>query len=370
LADYFQSVISDHIVTGTFEKTLLAADEISRSTAARPDFLLLALLIALIVLMLWSLTLGRYPVSLTDVVRVISTTNPFDASRSAEDQPWVIVEIIRLPRVLLATLCGMGVALAGAVMQGVFRNPLVGPEITGVTAGAALGGAGAIILGFSTLGMVTSAFGVGLSAVLVAFLLAQATGRQSPLPLVLSGIIVTGFCSSLLGLVQTFADPTLELQSIIYWLLGSFAGATFTKVLIVGSITLVAGTLLLALRWRLNLLSLSEDDARALGINISLLRWVMLGLASLIVASQVSVSGGIGWVGLIVPHFARLLVGPEHSRLLPASALLGGIYVLGLDDIARQMGSHEIPIGLLTSFVGAPVFAFLFWRYEARGWSD
>lgn len=233
-----------------------------------------------------------------------------------------------------------------------------------------IGGVGAIILGFSTVGIVASAFGVGLSAVALAFLLARATGRQSALPLVLSGIIVTGFCSSLLGLAQTFADPTLELQSIVFWLLGSFSGATFTKVLVIGSITLVAGTLLLALRWRLNLLSLQEDDARALGINVAPLRWTMLALASLIVAAQVSVSGGIGWVGLIVPHFARLLVGPEHSRLSPASALLGGLYVLGLDDLARQMGSHEIPIGLLTSFVGAPVFAFLFWRYEARGWSD
>lgn len=342
----------------------------NRSYAARSDFFLLALLVALILLMLWSLTIGRYPVSLPEVIRVITSTNPFQADRSAVDQPWVIVEIIRLPRILLATLCGMGVALAGAVMQGVFRNPLVGPEITGVSAGASLGGAGAIILGFSTIGIVTSAFGVGLSAVLLAFLLAQATGRQSALPLVLSGIIVTGFCSSLLGLVQTFADPTLELQSIVYWLLGSFSGATFTKVLVIGSITLVAGTLLLSLRWRLNLLSLQEDDARALGINIAPLRWTMLGLASLIVAAQVSVSGGIGWVGLIVPHLARLLVGPEHSRLLPASALLGGLYVLALDDLARQVGSHEIPIGLLTSFVGAPVFAFLFWRYEARGWSD
>lgn len=342
----------------------------NRSFAARSDLLLLALLIVLIALMLWSLTIGRYPVSLSDVIRVITSTNPFAATRSAADQPWVVVEIIRLPRILLATLCGMGVALAGAVMQGVFRNPLVGPEITGVSAGASLGGAAAIILGFSTVGIVASAFGIGLAAVLVAFLLAQATGRQSALPLVLSGIIVTGFCSSLLGLVQTFADPTLELQSIVYWLLGSFSGATFTKVLVVGSITLVAGTLLLSLRWRLNLLSLQEDDARALGINISTLRWVMLGLSSLIVAAQVSVSGGIGWVGLIVPHLARLIVGPEHSRLLPASALLGGIYVLGLDDLARQIGSHEIPIGLLTSFVGAPMFAFLFWRYEARGWSD
>ncbi len=338
--------------------------------AAHPEIFLLALLVALIVLMFGSLTIGRYPVSLSEIIRSIISTNPFVAARSAADQSWVVVEVIRLPRILLACLCGMGVALAGAVMQGVFRNPLVGPEITGVSAGASLGGASAIVLGFSTIGIVASAFSLGLTAVLLAFLLARVTGRQSALPLVLSGIIVTGFFSSLLGLVQTLADPTLELQSIVYWLLGSFAGATFAKVLIVGSIMLVAGSLLLALRWRLNLLSLHDDDARALGINVAALRWGMLGLSSLLVAAQVSVSGGIGWVGLIVPHFARFLVGPEHSRLLPASAIIGGIYVLALDDVARLMGSHEIPIGLLTSFVGAPVFAFLFWRYEARGWSD
>jgi iron complex transport system permease protein len=252
----------------------------------------------------------------------------------------------------------------------VFRNPLVGPEITGATSGASLGGAIAIILGLSTVGVVASAFCLGMAAVIAAFALAQASGRTSALPLVLAGVIVSGFCSSLLGMVQTFADPTLELQSIIYWLLGSFAGASFQKVLVIGSITLVAGSLLLALRWRINLLSLGDADALSLGVSINVLRWVLLVLASLIVAAQVSVSGGIGWVGLIVPHIARLLVGPDHACLLPASALLGGLYVLGLDDLARILGSHEVPIGLLTGLIGAPIFAYLFWRYEARGWGN
>lgn len=352
------------------ERGILGAAEGYDRDAARADVFLLVLFLALVALMLWSLTIGRYPISLAEVGRVVFSTNPFDAARSAADKPWVVVEVIRLPRILLATLCGMGVALSGAVMQGVFRNPLVGPEITGVSSGASLGGALAIMLGFSMAGIVLTAFCLGISAVVVAFVLARASGQTSALPLVLAGIIVSGFCSSLLGVVQTFADPTLELQSIVYWLLGSFAGATFQKVLVIALITLAAGSLLLALRWRINLLSLGDADALSLGVNINVLRWALLGLASLIVAAQVSVSGGIGWVGLIVPHIARLLVGPDHARLLPASALLGGLYVLGLDDLARTLGSHEIPIGLLTGLIGAPVFAYLFWRYEARGWGN
>jgi iron complex transport system permease protein len=169
------------------------------------------------------------------------------------------------------------------------------------------------------------AFASGLLALFAAFGLARLAGQARALALVLSGVIVGGFCGALVGLLQTLADPMGKLPSIVYWLLGSFAGATHEKVAIVAGVTLVAGTLLLALRWRINLLSLSETDARALGVNVALLRWGLMSLVALLVAAQVSVSGGVGWVGLIVPHLARMLVGPEHTRLLPAAVFLGGI---------------------------------------------
>jgi iron complex transport system permease protein len=280
-----------------------------------PDLLPLGLFAALVLLILFSLTLGRYPVPFLDVARIVFTTFPINAKGDYTKAPWVVVEIVRMPRILLVTLCGMGLALSGAAMQGVFRNPLVGPEIAGVSSGAALGGVLAIMLSWSALGIVGLAFGFGLLALVIAFGLARLAGRASALALVLSGVIVGGFCAALIGLMQTLADPMVKLPSIVYWLLGSFAGATYEKVALIAGVTLFAGTLLLALRWRINLLSLGEVDAQALGINVNLLRWGLIGLVALLVAAQVSVSGGVSWVGLIVPHLARMLIGPEHTKL-------------------------------------------------------
>lgn len=322
----------------------------------------------LFLLMLFSLTLGRYPVPFGDVARIVLTTFPIDAVGDYDNAPWVVVEIVRMPRILLVTLCGMALAMSGAAMQGVFRNPLVGPEIAGVSSGASLGGVAAIVLSWPPLGIVGLAFGSGLAALAAAFVLARLAGRGGALALVLSGVIIGGFCSSLVGLLKTLADPLVKLPSIVYWLLGSFAGATYEKVAIVAGVTLVAGTLLLALRWRINLLSLGETDAKALGVDVDALRWGLMGLVALLVAAQVSVSGVVGWVGLIVPHLARMMVGPEHTRLLPTAAALGGLYLLAIDDIARSLTEQEIPIGLLTSAVGAPIFAFLFWKTQSKGW--
>ena len=347
--------------------SLIAPIHASRGRAV--DVLPLALFATLILLMLFSLTLGRYPVPFFDVARIVFTTFPINARGEYTNAPWVVVEIVRMPRILLATLCGMGLALSGAAMQGVFRNPLVGPEIAGVTSGASLGGVVAIMLSWPSLAVTGLAFGSGLLALAAAFGLARLAGRASTLALVLSGVIIGGFCSALTGLAQTLADPMVKLPSIIYWLLGSFAGASYEKVALVASVTLVAGTLLLAMRWRINLLSLGETDAEALGVNVEVLRWSLMGLVALLVAAQVSVSGGVGWVGLIVPHLARMLVGPEHTRLLPTAAFLGGIYLLGMDDIARSLTEQEIPIGLLTSVVGTPIFALLFWKTQSKGWA-
>jgi iron complex transport system permease protein len=322
------------------------------------------LFIALIVLMLCSLTVGRYAVSLADVVRVVLATNPISADTFYDDKAWVAVIIVRMPRVLLATICGMGLALSGAAMQGVFRNPLIGPEIAGVSSGAALGGVVAIVLGYGFVGVVGLSFATGLLALAGAFALAVVAGRANTLALVLSGVVVGGFCSALVGLVQTIADPATKLPSIIFWLLGSFADATYDKATLAAAVTLLAGGATMALRWRINVLSLGDDDAKALGINVAALRWILLSLVAVMVAAQVSVSGGVGWIGLIIPHFARLLVGPDHVRLLPTAAALGGIYLLAMDTIARSAIGQEIPIGLLTSAIGAPVFALMLWRNQ------
>jgi iron complex transport system permease protein len=345
------------------------AKSASKWSVWRGDLTVMGLFVILCAMMLLSLTLGRYPVPLRDIVRILFTTSPLHAMGQYSDAPWVVVEIVRIPRILVVALCGMGLALSGAAMQGVFRNPLVGPEIAGVSAGASFGGVLAIMLSLPLLGVVGLAFGFGMLALTIAFALARLSGSGSMLALVLSGVIIGTFFSALVGLMETFADPSTKLPTIIYWLLGSFAGATYEKLAIVSGAILIAGTLLLMLRWRINLLSLGEDDATQLGVNVNALRWGIIALVAMIVAAQVSVSGGVGWVGLIIPHLARMLVGPEHGKLLPASAFLGGIYLLAMDDIARSVGHQEIPIGLLTAVIGAPIFAFLFWKTQGKGWA-
>lgn len=335
----------------------------------RAELLIPSLFVLLLGLAIGSLTLGRYHIEVWEVARILFTTMPIGATGHYSDTPWVLVEIVRLPRILLVTLCGMGLALAGAALQGVFRNPLVAPEVCGVSAGASFGGVLAIVLGWSAVGTVTLAFCFGMGALVIAFSLAQIAGRRDILALILAGFITGAFFGALVGLAESLVDPATKLPSIVYWLLGSFANATYEKVSIVAIVTLAAGALLMALRWRINLLSLGETDAQALGINVGVLRWSVVALVSLLVAAQVSVSGVVGWVGLIIPHLARMLVGPEHSRLLPASAFLGGLFLLAMDDIARSATEQEIPIGLLTAIIGAPVFALLFWKLQGRGWA-
>ncbi len=328
------------------------------------------LLILLLLIVVSLATLGRYPLTVGQVIHVLLTTTPFGARGEFTNTPWVVVEIVRLPRILLVSLCGAGLALAGAAMQGVFRNPARLAGYRRGTAGAACGGVIAILLGFAASGIVGTAFLFGFGALALAFMLARLSGRAGTLALILAGVVIGSFFGSVLGLLEYLASGRPELPQIIYWLLGSFAGRDPTRKSRSSPPRWPsAGTLLLALRWRINVLSLDELDAAALGINSGILRWVIIGLVSLIVAAQVSVSGGVGWVGLVVPHLARMLVGPDHVRLLPTSALLGAIYLLVMDDIARSVGTQEIPIGLLTSAVGTPVFAFLFWKLGDRGWT-
>ncbi|MDR1921230.1 MAG: iron ABC transporter permease [Candidatus Adiutrix sp.] len=325
---------------------------------------------ALAVLMLLSLLIGRYPVSAGEAFHIVFVS-PFVEQAATEDTRWIVVQILRLPRILLATMAGLGRAMAGGAMQGVFRNPLVGPEILGVSSGAAFGGVLAIFLGFGELPQIAaSAFAFGCLALVLAFILAGAARQHGVIGLVLAGLIIGGFFGSATGLLTYMADPETKLPNIVYWLMGSFAAATYDQVAFMAAVSLVAMPPLLGLSWRINILSLGDADAKALGVKINFLRWLIVVLVSLVVAAQVAVSGGVGWVGLIMPHLARMLVGPDHVKLLPVSSLLGGIYLLLMDDLARSLTGGEIPIGLLTSMIGTPVFAFFFIKLHGKGWSN
>ncbi len=330
-----------------------------------PRVKIAALAILLVVVAVVSLGIGRYDIPFLRVLQILR------AWISAPEVPVTATEAnvvftVRMPRILLALLTGAGLALSGATLQGVFRNPLVGPQVMGVSSGAAFGGTLAILLSFSRYGLLGAAFAFGLSALVIVYALNGIVARRNILALVLAGVVVSGFFGALVSLVQYLADTEDKLPAMVFWLLGSFATANWEKLWLIAGPVVIGSLLLLGLRWRINLLSIGDEDARALGINVEPLRWLILVLVSCIVAAQVAVSGIVGWVGLVVPHMARMLVGPDHRVMMPASLLIGALYLLVIDTIARTATGSEIPLGILTALIGTPVFALVL-RQTQRG---
>ncbi len=326
-----------------------------------------ALILILAFCALLSLGIGRYPVSPEHCLLIL--LEPLTGQHPAISDPErQVIMAVRVPRTLLAMGAGAALALCGATLQGVFRNPLVDPHIIGVSSGAAFGGTLAILLSLPVTGLLLSSFLFGMLTLLLIFMLTSAIARRNILALVLTGVILSGFFSAWVSLLQYLADTEEKLPNIIFWLMGSFATADSQKLWTLLVPLMLAGSALLALRWRINLLSLGEEDAATLGINVQATRWWVLTLCALIVAAQVAVSGNIGWVGLVIPHIARLIVGPDHRRLLPASATLGALYMTGIDGLARTLSASEIPLGILTALIGAPLFAILLRRAQLRGW--
>ncbi|MDR1607564.1 MAG: iron ABC transporter permease [Deltaproteobacteria bacterium] len=334
--------------------------------SSKRQWLIPVLAVLLMVAIILSLLIGRYDLSAGQAVETLIGDEGEVALNDA-----IVIKTLRLPRALLVVLSGMGLALAGAAMQGVFRNPLVGPEILGVSSGASFGGVLALSLGFSGgAGLIPFSFTFGCGALVLAFVLSKLARQRSSLGLVLAGVVVGGLFGALTGAITYLADPETRLPGLVYWLMGSFATATRESVVFLAAITLITGLPLIGLAWRLNILSLGDSDAAALGLRVELLRWAVVVLVALFVAAQVAVSGGVSWVGLVIPHLGRMLVGPDHARLLPVSALLGGLYLLAMDDLARSLTAFEIPIGLMTSIIGTPVFAFFFVKLRGRGWTN
>lgn len=341
---------------------------LNASSRRAPQAVIAMLAILLVVVAIISLGIGRYDIPFARVVQILW------APISAPDVPVTpteanVVFTVRMPRILLALLTGAGLALSGATLQGVFRNPLVGPQVVGVSSGAAFGGTLAILLSLSRYGLLGSAFAFGLSALVIVYALNGIVARRNILALVLAGVVVSGFFGALVSLVQYLADTEDKLPTMVFWLLGSFATANWEKFSLIAGPVVICGLLLLGLRWRINLLSLGDEDARALGVNVEPLRWLALVLVSCIVAAQVAVSGIIGWVGLVVPHMARMLVGPDHRVMMPASLLIGALYLLIIDTIARTATGTEIPLGILTALIGTPVFVLVLKQTQrgARG---
>lgn len=339
----------------------------SHAPSRKTQLIWATLVVVLIGIAFVSLSVGRFEVPMDHILGILlHRWLPIDGDWAGVEQR--VVELIRMPRLLLAALVGAGLSLCGAALQGALRNPLVGPQIIGVSSGAALGGALAIFFALGTLAVVGNAFLFGVLATAAAYALARAGGRSSVLMLVLAGVVVSAFCASMVSLVTYFANPEDSLPAIVYWLMGSFATASYTKVGIVALALLLAGVPLLLLRFQINILSLGDEEAEALGLNVERLRWLVLTLVAALVAASVSVCGIVDWVGLVIPHFARMLFGPDHRVVLPASMLIGASYMMLIDILARTLTAAEIPLGVLTAVVGAPVFAWLLRRTRATSW--
>lgn len=316
---------------------------------------LLAVLLAIVTVI--AAGIGPYPIAPADVISAITRKLSGHAPSTTID---TVLFNIRMPRVAAAALVGAALAAAGAAFQSMFRNPLVSPDILGVSTGAGLGAVTGILLGLPVITIQLFGFAGGLVTVLLVAALARALrGGGDILVLVLSGIVIGALAGAAISLVKVLADPYEQLPAVTFWLLGSLAGVRMDDVLRTAPAVLLSLIPLLLLRWRIGILTLGDDEARALGINVQRLRAIVIVAATLMTASVVAISGVIGWVGLMIPHMARFLVGARFDRLLPAAILLGAAFMIGVDTLARSAARIEVPLGVLTAVIGGPIFVWL-----------
>jgi iron complex transport system permease protein len=308
-----------------------------------------------------SLFVGRFAISPIDVARIL-TAQIFPVAPVWPKSAEIIVLQIRLPRAIMAMCIGAGLSISGAAFQGMFRNPLVSTDILGVTAASGFGAAVAMLLSRNALELQAIAFAFGLTGVALTYRLARIYRTTPVLMLVLAGVVVAAFFSACLSGAKYVADPESKLPAITYWLLGSLNASSVTGLTMILP-PVIAGTAgLLLVRWKLNVLAMGDEEARALGIETEWLKASVIVCATLITAAAVSVCGMVGWVGLVIPHIGRMLVGPDHRVLLPATLSIGASYLLFIDDIARTASVGEIPLGVLTAVIGAPFFGYLLRR--------
>lgn len=309
--------------------------------------------------------LGRYPLGLSEIGRLILSRFT-DVEVTWTDSSEAIFFNVRLPRICLAVLVGAALSVAGACYQGMFRNPLVSSDIVGASSGAAFGAALGILLGASGAWISASAFVFSALSVALVYMISKLLRQNQILGLVLAGIMVGSVFNAGTSFLKIIADPNDQLPQITFWLLGSLNGKSMTD-LLYAAILIVAGLLpLLGLRWRLNLLTMDEREAQSMGVSVKPMRLIVIVCATLLTATSIAVSGMIGWISLVIPHFSRLLVGSNYRRLLPTSLLMGSCFLLIVDNISRLAYTAEIPLGILTSLVGAPFYLYLLLSRRSR----
>lgn len=315
----------------------------------------------LLALFLLSFVVGRYGVPLGQVVRIL-LSGVLPLEQTWTDNMAIAVLNVRLPRILLACLVGCGLSAAGTGYQTVFQNPMAAPDILGASSGACFGAALAILTRQSAVMITVFAFLASLLSVALVYLVGNHTRGNRVVNLLLAGIMVGSLFSACTSYIKLVADPTNQLPQITYWLMGSLSGTRMGTVRFAAVCMAVGLVPLLLLRWRMNLLTLSPDEARAMGVHTDRLRLAVILSSTVLTAAAVSVSGMIGWVGLVIPHLSRRIVGSDCRRLMPMSCLFGAAFLLLVDNMARCLTATEIPIGILTAFVGAPFFIYLMVR--------
>ena len=308
-----------------------------------------------------SLMLGRFPITPAEAGGMLANlVVPIEPFWTAQQE--TLFFQVRLPRIALALLVGCSLAAAGAAFQGTFQNPLVSPDILGASQGAAFGAAVAILLGLGAFGISAFAFAAAIVTVLLVLLVSSRAKGNHMMVVVLAGVMMSSLLQAAVSYTKLIADPTDQLAAITYWLMGSLTGAKPAD-LAMAAAPMAAGLLVLfALRWRINILTMGDDEASTMGVNAQRVRIVVIFAATLVTAASVAVTGMIGWVGLVIPHFARMVIGCDYRKLLPASMLMGASFLLVVDDVARLATTSEIPIGILTAFIGAPFFLYLITR--------
>jgi iron complex transport system permease protein len=330
--------------------------------------ILVILGIAVVFVFVFSFTLGRYHIPLASGLEILlgQCTGMTD---SIDSMAQTVILKIRLPRILAALLIGAAMALSGAAYQGMFQNPMVSPDILGASAGAGFGAAVAILFSSGMAMVQFSSFIFSLAAVGLTITITRLIGKNNnvTLLLVLSGMVVSTLFSSFISITKFVADPENKLPSITFWLMGGLTSVNSHNVMVL-LVLLIAGSIpLYMIRWRLNILSFGDEEAQALGVDVKYLRYLVIISSTLLTASCVSICGLIGWIGLIIPHIARLLVGPNFRILIPSATLIGGVFLLAVDDIARCAFASEIPLGIITALIGAPFFLYLLMTNK-KGW--
>ncbi|WP_455717876.1 FecCD family ABC transporter permease [Anaerosporobacter sp.] len=321
------------------------------------------MIIVLALTLLTAMCIGRYSLSFSEVIKILFHIGESEKTKS------IVVWNVRFPRTIMAMMVGSGLACVGVCLQAMFANPLVSSHILGVSYSSGFGAALGLLLSSNFIIIQGSALIFGFVGMALTYAMSRKNGQTSTIRLVLSGVIVGAVFEALTSFIKYIADPEEKLPAITYWLMGSLSGSSMNDVLKVVPVIGAAIFALWLIRWKLNVLSLREDEAVSLGVNVKNVRIFVIIATTLIVAVSVSFCGVISFVGLAVPHFARMIVGSDHKRLFPASVLMGGIFLVVIDTVARSLTASEIPLSILTALVGAPIFAILLHK-TGGGWSD